>query len=162
MPIKLRVLYMEDDADTRDMVNCLMEKSDIVIKTAESVKEAERMATSDEFDIFLLDGMIPFQNSLALCQRLRTLAPGTPVLFYSGFAGTQDIARGLGAGAIDYLVKPYAGDLKKVLWQAAAKSSVYAAHCNPPSPIELRPILPQPFTPGSVIQPRDTLNTVLS
>ena|SRR5690606_34244184 len=151
MPIKLRVLYMENDADTRDMVNCLMEKSDIIIETVESVREAERMATSAEFDVFLLDTIIPFQSSLALCQRLRTLVPGTPVIFYSGFAGTQDIASGLGAGAIDYLIKPYAGDLTKILWQAAAKSSVYAAHRNLTSPVELRPILPQPLNPVAAI-----------
>lgn len=124
MSTKLRVLYMEDNADSREMVTYLMKNSDIDIATVNTVEEAEQLALSADFDVFLLDGIIPFKNSLALCRRLRAYAPDTPILFYSAFAGTNDIAQGLEAGADEYLIKPYSGDLTQILWKAASKSTV--------------------------------------
>ena len=131
MSTKLRVLYMEDNADSREMVTYLLEDADIDIATANTIDEAESMALAGEFDVFLLDGIIPFTNSLAFCRRLRAHAPDTPILFYSGFASTNDIAQGLEAGANEYLVKPYSGDLPQTLWQAAGPSQARNRSIDP-------------------------------
>lgn len=119
MPTKLRVLYMEDDADAQELVAYLLESLSIDVAIVETVEEAESMAVSENFDIFLLDGILPFDNTLAFCQRLRAYAPEAPIIFYSAFATKNDINAGLNAGANHYVTKPFFGDLTEILLKAA-------------------------------------------
>jgi DNA-binding response OmpR family regulator len=144
---------MEDNADSRAMVTYLMKNSDIAIAIAKTIDEAESMALSDPYDVFLLDGIIPFKNSLALCRRLRAHAPETPILFYSAFAGPNDIAQGLEAGANDYLIKPYSGDLIQTLWQAANQSQATKRSKAP---------LPELAASASALYPPATAHPALS
>lgn len=119
MSTKLRVLYMEGDADARKLITYLLEPSHIYTAIAETISEAESMAFLDDFDVFLLDGITPFDKSLAFCRKLRAYAPQTPILFYSCYAAADEIRQGLEAGANHYLIKPYPGDLSQILFQAA-------------------------------------------
>ena len=111
----VRVLYLEDDEDARDMVTFILNSSGIEVVAAEASDEAARLAKRGNFDLYLLDGLLPSGDSLELCRELRRLAPSTPIIFYSALGFPSDIKNGLAAGANLYLVKPYSGDLAETV-----------------------------------------------
>lgn len=111
VPTKTNVLYLEDDADSRELVACTLLHAGINVISAETVAEARELALTRDVDLYLLDGLIPNGDSLKLCRDLRSLHPSTPIVFYSGLAFKEDMLRGLAAGATAYLVKPFSGDL---------------------------------------------------
>ena len=111
----LRVLYVEDDQDSIDMVQITLRFADIDVAQATSVDSAWNRATTESFDLFMLDGKVKDGATLGLCGKLHELAPETPIIFYSGLAHQIDIQNGLAAGAKKYLVKPYFGDLAETV-----------------------------------------------
>ncbi len=110
-PTKPNVLFLEDDADTRELVKFSLEQAGINVISAQSVAEAWQAALAHEVDLFLLDGLIPNGDSIKLCVDLRMIEPDKPIVFYSGLAYKTDIQKGIDAGATAYLTKPYSGDL---------------------------------------------------
>lgn len=114
----LRVLYVEDDQDTLDMVEATLGFANIEVSPATSINSAWSRATTESFDLILLDGKVKDGATLGLCWKLHEFAPETPILFYSGLAHQIDIQNGLAAGAKDYLVKPYFGDLAGTVTRA--------------------------------------------
>lgn len=117
-PQKPTVLFLEDDADTRELVKFTLEAAGMKVISAETVSEAWNIALEiwrkpvfQEIDLFLLDGLVPHGDSLKLCADLRRIEPDKPIVFYSGLAYKADIMKGLEAGATAYLTKPYSGDL---------------------------------------------------
>jgi DNA-binding response OmpR family regulator len=111
MKVPAKVLYLEDDKDSRDLVAYTLDQAGINVISAQTTAEALTLASTVDVDLFLLDGLIPNGDSLMLCRELRTLYPLKPIVFYSGLAFKEDIQRGLAAGADAYLVKPYFGEL---------------------------------------------------
>lgn len=112
---KLRFLYLEADAESRKTVTTMLGRSNIEVIVAKTADEAWRLAMNQNFDLYLLDGLLPGGDSLDLCQNLREQTPNTPILFYSELAFQADIQEGLGAGADAYLVKPYDRDLSETV-----------------------------------------------
>lgn len=110
-PPKPNILFLEDDADTRELVKFTLEQGGINVISAETVTDAWHAALSHEVDLYLLDGLIPNGDSLKLCADLRAIEPTKPIVFYSGLAYKTDIQKGIDAGATAYLVKPFSGDL---------------------------------------------------
>ena len=104
---KIRVLYLEDDEDSREMVTFMLNLSGIEVSSVTSSKDAARLAKSEIFDLYLLDGLLPTGDSLQLCRDLRADNPSTPIIFYSALGFQSDIQKGFEAGANDYLVKPF-------------------------------------------------------
>ena len=126
-PTKLRVLYAEDNQDACEIVRILLGFEDIDVIAAKTVAEAWRLAQTENFDLYLLDSQFPDGNGLDLCRQLREYSSETPILFYSGNAYKTDKQDGLDAGASEYLVKPYVGDLVEKILLAikdSQKSSV--------------------------------------
>jgi DNA-binding response OmpR family regulator len=111
----LRVLYVEDDQDSVDMVEITLRFADIDVYQSSSVDHAWKRALTESFDLYLLDGKVKDGATLGLCGKLHEFAPETPILFYSGLAGQSDIHNGLAAGAKEYLVKPYFGNLAETV-----------------------------------------------
>jgi DNA-binding response OmpR family regulator len=105
-----RILYAEDDADTRELVTVVLEMQNCQVIATGSHDEALRLAQAEQFDLYLLDNWIPGISGVRLCQLLREVDQQTPVLFYSGAAYEKDKARALASGAQGYLVKPVDGD----------------------------------------------------
>lgn len=106
-----RVLYAEDNKDSRDLVSMICQVSGIEAVTAETIAEAWQRAQTQAFDLYLLDTRFSDGDGLELCRRLRFLAPLAPILIYSCNAYEVDRQKGLAAGASDYLTKPYMADL---------------------------------------------------
>ncbi len=123
-PQKIRVLYLEDDGDSRELVSFMLGLSGIDVETALTVEQAERAATSGNFDLYLLDGLLPCGDSLELCRTLRQSDPMKPIVFYTALGFQADVQKGLAAGATAYLVKPYSGDLSETVLKIIDRTKV--------------------------------------
>ena len=105
-----RILYTEDDADTRELVIVVFERQNCQVIATESHDEALRLARAEHFDLYLIDNWMPGFSGVRLCEQLREFDQHTPVLFYSGAAYETDRELALASGAQGYLVKPADGD----------------------------------------------------
>jgi DNA-binding response OmpR family regulator len=93
------------------MLSYLLGSSDFKVELAETIEEALGLAQEHEFDLYVLDKRFPDGTGLELCQKLRELTPGVPVIFYSGDAYHLQQQEGLAAGADAYIAKPYIDEL---------------------------------------------------
>lgn len=101
-----RVLCVDDDEDSRDMLTMLLSLSDIEAKAVATAAEALSLIRVEHFDMYLLEARLPDLDGFELCRQMRGLDPHTPILFFSGAAFDADKRRGIEAGANAYLVKP--------------------------------------------------------
>jgi DNA-binding response OmpR family regulator len=101
-----RILYIEDDQDSREMLVWMLKKDGYVLKTATSVAEGCCLAKFERFDLIILDVKFNDGCGVDLCRQIRDFDLFTPIIFYSGSAYPSDIAAGLAAGAQQYLTKP--------------------------------------------------------
>lgn len=103
----LRILYVEDDARAAaEMIQVAETTGDRVIWESSGGAGLLR-AGMEEFDILVLDRMLPDLDGLTILKRLRESGVGMPVLMLSALGRTADRAEGLDAGADDYLAKPF-------------------------------------------------------
>ncbi len=116
------VLYADDNQDSCDLVSMICQLAGIEIVVAGTFSEALQISQSRKFDLFLLDSRFPDGSGLDLCRRLREYAPAAPILFLSGNAFAADVKNGLGAGANDYLTKPFMGNLAEIIRQNIKQS----------------------------------------
>jgi len=101
-----RVLCVDDDADTCEMLSILLESFGYETVIAQTCAEAWRLAQSERFDLYLLDIWLPDGSGLDLCKQLCTLNPQIPVVILSAAAYKADRVAGIEAGAAVYLTKP--------------------------------------------------------
>jgi DNA-binding response OmpR family regulator len=101
-----RILYIEDDKDSREMLVILLEGAGYTMSTATSISEGLRVARPECFDLYILDSRFAGGSGVDLCRQIRAFDPVTPIIFYSSSAYSTDIADGLSAGAQEYLIKP--------------------------------------------------------
>ena len=106
-----RVLCVEDDADTRDMLEARLGLSDFEVVVAPDVGAALRLMARERFDLYVLDGGLRVGNGLSLCEQIRLSDAQTPIVIFSGHAFAADIRAGMLAGANAYLVKPDSSEL---------------------------------------------------
>jgi DNA-binding response OmpR family regulator len=103
---KGRILCTEDNTDTRELLMVLLQCAGYEVVCTENAREAFRLAKSQSFDLYLVDGWLPDSSGLSLTQWIREFDKTTPILFYSGAAYDSDLRNALNAGASGYLVKP--------------------------------------------------------
>ena len=103
---KCRVLFVDDHEDTSEMLTLLLGEEDYEVITAASVQEALNLATSQEFDLYVLDKHLPDGSGLELCMKLNELTPGVPCIFYTGDAYDIHRSEAMAAGAHAYVAKP--------------------------------------------------------
>ena len=105
-----RILFVEDDGDTRELVTCVLTMNNYKVVAAEKCDDAFMLARSNDFDLYLIDNWMGECSGIDLCKRLCEFDPETPVLFYSGAAYENDKQQAFAAGAQGYLVKPVDDD----------------------------------------------------
>jgi DNA-binding response OmpR family regulator len=110
-----RILLVDDDEDTRDMMDALLDFYGYEPVIAASVSDALESARSGGLALYILDHWLTEGNGIDLCQQIRTFDSDTPIMFYSGAGYEADIDKGLGAGAQAYLVKPDFENLKPTI-----------------------------------------------
>jgi two-component system response regulator MprA len=107
----LRILLVEDEPRMRTLVRDGLAEEGHVVVTAKSGPEAVSLATAAEFEVIVLDVMLPGCDGLEVVRRLRAGRDRTPVLMLTARDAHADVARGLNQGADDYLTKPFAFDV---------------------------------------------------
>ena len=117
---RLRVLYIEDNPDSFEMLKVMLGFSQIDVESAASVGEALARAGSEKFDLYLLDWALPDGTGLSLCRTLHAVDLETPILFYSGHAHPEEIRIGMAAGADGYIAKPHSDKLAESILQLVA------------------------------------------
>lgn len=120
---KLNVLFLEDDADTRALVEFTLTHAGMNVFPAKTIAEAWRNALAHDIDLYLLDGLTSDGESYSLCRDLRRLDTSKPIVFYSGLAQKTDVQKGIDAGANGYLIKPFDGDLPAELLRYMRKET---------------------------------------
>jgi len=104
----MKILLIEDDADTAAYVaDGLREHGHAVDHVADGGQGLSRAADED-YELLIVDRMLPGVDGLAIVQTVRAAGVRTPVLFLSTLGGLDDRVTGLDAGGDDYLVKPFA------------------------------------------------------
>jgi DNA-binding response OmpR family regulator len=101
-----RILYIEDHADTRELVTLLLAQKSYEVITGSTIESGVALAGAGEFDLYLLDSWLPDGSGLDLCKKIRQFDQTTPILFYSAAAYAADSDLALKCGAQGYLVKP--------------------------------------------------------
>ncbi len=103
---KCRILCVDDHEDTSSMLKLLLAQEDFEVVIARDVTEAVALATTESFDLYVLDKRLPDGTGLELCQKLNKLTPGVPCIFYSGDAYEVHRQQAFAAGADAYVAKP--------------------------------------------------------
>ncbi len=103
----MRVLVIEDDQETADYICTSLKKQGHLVEQIGDGKQGFLSALDNDFDVMVVDRMLPGLDGLSLVKAVRGAEVQTPILFLSAMAGLTDRVDGLEAGADDYLVKPF-------------------------------------------------------
>ena len=103
---KARILHVDDHQDTRLMMAALLQDRGYGVLTAGSVGEALEVVKGISFDLYILDVRLPDGTGVELCQKLRAMRPGVPIIYYSAYGDSADVDRSLGMCGDAYLKKP--------------------------------------------------------
>ena len=107
MIVSRRILIIEDDPATSAFVAKGLKEAGYAVETTGEGREGLYLATSADFDLIILDRMLPQIDGLAIVTSLRAASIATPVLMLTAMSAVDERVRGLRAGADDYLVKPF-------------------------------------------------------
>jgi len=103
----MRVLVIEDDQATAKTIQLSLQSEGFVCDTTGIGEEGLDIARHYEYDLIVLDLILPDMDGYEILRRLRAVQISTPVLILSGLADIDDKIKGLGFGADDYLTKPF-------------------------------------------------------
>jgi len=104
----MRILVVEDEARSREFLAKGLTESGFVVDAAATGDEGLHLAEEREYDLIILDVMLPKRDGWEVLEALRKEGRVTPVLFLTARDAVADRVRGLELGADDYLVKPFA------------------------------------------------------
>ena len=103
----MRVLLIEDDEATQKSIQMMLESAAMVVDTTDLGEDGLDLGKLYDYDIIILDIMLPDMEGFDVLRRLRDSRVATPVLILSGLGEAENKVRGLGSGADDYLTKPF-------------------------------------------------------
>lgn len=104
----MKVLIVEDEHGIANAIKKGLEQELFAVDTAYDGESGWDLAAGEQYDVIVLDQMLPGMDGLELCRRLRKEKNHTPVLILTARGQLEDKVEGLNAGADDYLVKPFA------------------------------------------------------
>lgn len=103
----MRVLVVEDDKDVASYLVKGLKESDHVVDHAADGKEGFMLAASEQYDIMIIDRMLPSMDGMSIIKAIRAAGNQTPVLILSALGDVDDRVEGLRGGGDDYLTKPF-------------------------------------------------------
>lgn len=103
----MRVLLVEDDSATARSIELMLRSGGFVVDTSEFGEDGIEVGKLYDYDIILLDLMLPDIDGYEVLRRLRAQKVTTPILILSGLSEMDNKIKGLGFGADDYLTKPF-------------------------------------------------------
>ena len=102
-----KILIVEDEAGLATTLKDRLQKEGHTVSVARDGNSGMDLAMREPFDLLILDLMLPGQNGLTICQKLRQLGSNEPILMLTARRQTMDKVVGLRTGADDYLTKPF-------------------------------------------------------
>ncbi len=106
----MRVLVIEDDSPTAKTIQLNLRSEGFICDTTGIGEDGLEIAKRYDYDLIILDLMLPDIDGYEILRRLRAIQVPTPVLILSGLSDIDDKIKGLGFGADDYLTKPFNRD----------------------------------------------------
>ncbi|AFK53067.1 MAG: DNA-binding response regulator [Tistrella sp.] len=103
----MRILLVEDDPSTARSIELALKKEGFVCDTTDLGEEGLEIGRLYDYDLMILDLMLPDMDGYEVVRRLRAARVQTPVLILSGLTDTDKKIKGLGVGADDYVTKPF-------------------------------------------------------
>ena len=104
----MRVLIVEDEVQIADFISRGLSEQGYAVDVAYDGDEALDWVDIAQFDVIILDVMLPARSGIEVCRTLRARGIRTPILMLTARDAVEDRVQGLDSGADDYLVKPFA------------------------------------------------------
>ncbi len=104
----MRILVVEDEHKIAASIKKGLEQESFAVDVAHDGNDGFDLAISEDYDVIILDLLLPGMDGVTICKKLREEKIHTPILMLTAKGGLDDRVEGLNAGADDYLVKPFA------------------------------------------------------
>jgi DNA-binding response OmpR family regulator len=105
--VDMRILVVEDETGLANSIVAGLKEERYAVDRAADGETAEFLAETNEYDLIVLDVMLPKLDGFQVCRDLRSRNVKTPILMLTALDGTADKVKGLDSGAEDYLTKPF-------------------------------------------------------
>jgi len=103
----MNILLIEDEKKISEFIRKGLKEQSYNVETAFDGVKGYSLAINKDYDIIILDILLPKQNGFSVCNKLREVGIKTPILMLTSMGQTEDKVRGLNMGADDYLTKPF-------------------------------------------------------
>lgn len=104
----MKILVIEDEHKIAGSIKKGLEQENFVVDVSYEGENGFDLASSEEYDLIILDRLLPQMDGVEICKKLRKEKIHTPILMLTSKRQVEDRVEGLNAGADDYLVKPFA------------------------------------------------------
>ncbi|MFY9590103.1 response regulator transcription factor [Rickettsia endosymbiont of Halotydeus destructor] len=104
---KAHILIVDDDNRILALLKKFLHKNDFLVSTAESAIEAKNLLARSNYDLIILDVMLPEITGLDFAETIRDAGNAVPIVMLTALSEPDDRVKGLEAGASDYLTKPF-------------------------------------------------------
>ena len=102
-----RIILIEDETSVVSFIKKGLQESGYEVSVAFDGKTGVQLVQSNDFDLVILDIMLPEMNGLDVCKEIRKTNQNVPILFLTALGTSENIVLGLESGGDDYLVKPF-------------------------------------------------------
>jgi len=106
----MRILLIEDEKKVASFIKKGLEEEYYTVDVAYDGKEGSKLALSEEYDLIILDLMLPYKDGITILKEIRDAKISVPILILTAKGSIQDKVTGLDSGADDYLSKPFSFD----------------------------------------------------
>lgn len=103
----MKLLLVEDEPSVISLIQRSLSAAGHEITIAMDGQSGLQMAIQHQFDLIILDLMLPVMNGMEVCRKIREAEIGTPIIMLTALSTTENIVSGLDAGADDYMTKPF-------------------------------------------------------
>ena len=132
----MRILLVDDEEELTDSLSRVLTREGYGVDVAYDGARGMKLASQGDYQLLILDWMLPVRSGLEICQEMRSRRNAIPVLFLTAKDTLDDRVLGLDAGADDYLVKPF--ELRELLARVRALLRRSTAQLSTPATQQLR------------------------
>jgi DNA-binding NtrC family response regulator len=159
MPHPLRVLVVDDDASVRDLLGEVLSRTQATVVEAPSGDDAVERLAAEEFDVALVDLMLPDKSGLDILRWAKSADIGTEFVILTGYADVETAVETMRLGAYDYLAKPWKNtELVEIVRKAAEKKALRRENVALKEVITRRDGMPEVIGDSAAL--RDALSVV--
>lgn len=106
----MRTLVVEDEVKISQFIAQILKGMGHATDSAQTGEEAKNLFGQYDYDLVVLDVMLPDDNGIHLCRNFKSIRPSTPIMMLTTLSQVEDKVRGLDSGADDYMTKPFSVD----------------------------------------------------